>query len=382
MKSKKVLHIVTVSFSISYFLGEQFRYLKNKTGNTYFVACSDSPELFFNAQKLGYLPFSFSITRKINPLGDIKAIFQLMKFIKQNNIDVVVAHSPKGGLIGMIAAFLTGVRSRIYFRHGIVYETSGGTKRFLLKVIEKISGNLAQKVVNVSKDVEDIAIKDRLNSKEKNIILGKGTCNGVDSKVKYNPKFYSQDEVDALKSKYNISDSDFVVGFVGRLVRDKGIDDIIDAWKILSSKYKNIKLLLVGPFEERDSIKESNKSYIKNSESIVFTDYVQNTAIFYKLMNIFILPTYREGFPTVALEASSMELPVIITKATGCKEAIIENKTGVFIENSSYSIVSGVEKYINNPNLIQKQGEAGRKFVLDDFQQEKIWDIINEKLDY
>lgn len=382
MKSKKVLHIVTVSFSISYFLGEQFRYLNKKTGNTYFVACSDSPELFFNAQKLGYLPFSFSITRKINPLGDIKAIFQLMKFIKQNNIDVVVAHSPKGGLIGMIAAFLTGVRSRIYFRHGIVYETSRGTKRFLLKVIEKISGNLAQKVVNVSKDVEDIAIKDRLNSKEKNIILGKGTCNGVDCKVKYNPKFYSQDEVDALKSKYNISDSDFVVGFVGRLVRDKGIDDIIDAWKILSSKYKNIKLLLVGPFEERDSIKESNKSYIKNSESIVFTDYVQNTAIFYKLMNIFILPTYREGFPTVALEASSMELPVIITKATGCKEAIVENKTGVFIENSSYSIVSGIEKYINNPNLIQKQGEAGRKFVLDDFQQEKIWDIINEKLDY
>ncbi|MCU7542741.1 glycosyltransferase family 4 protein [Riemerella anatipestifer] len=382
MKSKKILHIVTVSFSISYFLGEQFRYLNKKTGNTYFVACSDSPELFFNAQKLGYLPFSFSITRKINPLGDIKAIFQLMKFIKQNNIDVVVAHSPKGGLIGMIAAFLAGVRSRIYFRHGIVYETSRGTKRFLLKVIEKISGNLAQKVVNVSKDVEDIAIKDRLNSKEKNIILGKGTCNGVDCKVKYNPKFYSQDKVNALKSKYNISDTDFVVGFVGRLVRDKGIDDIIDAWKILSSKYENIKLLLVGPFEERDSIKESNKSYIKNSESIVFTDYVQNTAIFYKLMNIFILPTYREGFPTVALEASSMELPVIITKATGCKEAIIENKTGVFIENSSYSIVSGIEKYINNPNLIQKQGEAGRKFVLDDFQQEKIWDIINKKLDY
>lgn len=379
---KKVLHIVTVSFSISYFLGEQFRYLKNKTGNTYFVACSDSPELFFNAQKLGYLPFSFSITRKINPIGDLKAIFQLMKFIKQNNIDVVVAHSPKGGLVGMIAAFLAGVRSRIYFRHGIVYETSRGAKRFLLKVIEKISGSLAQKVVNVSKDVESIAIKDRLNSKKKNIILGKGTCNGVDCQVKYNPKSYSQDEVNLLKSKYNISDSDFVIGFVGRLVRDKGIDDIIDAWKILSSKYKNIKLLLVGPFEERDSIKESSKKYIKKTESIIFVDYVQDAAIFYKLMSVFILPTYREGFPTVALEASSMELPVIITKATGCKEAIIENHTGVFIENTFSSIVLAIEKYISNPNLIQEQGEKGRKFVLDNFQQEKIWDIINAKLDY
>lgn len=382
MKSKKVLHIVTVSFSISYFLGNQFRYLNKKTGNTYFVACSDSPELFSNAEKLGYIPFSFSINRKINPLADINAIYQLMKFIKQNNIDVVVAHSPKGGLVGMIAAFLSGVCSRIYFRHGIVYETSKGAKRFLLKVIEKISGNLAHKVVNVSKDVENIAIKDRLNPERKNIILGKGTCNGVDCQVKFNPKFYSQDEVDALKSKYGISDSDFVVGFVGRLVRDKGIDDIIDAWKILSQKYNNIKLLLVGPMEERDSIKESNKSYIKNSESIMFTDYIQDNAIFYKLMDVFILPTYREGFPTVVLEASSMELPIIITKATGCKEAIIENQTGIFIENSSSSIVSGIEKYINNPNLIQRQGKEGRKFVSDNFQQEKIWDIINKKLDY
>lgn len=379
---KKVLHIVTVSFSISYFLGKQFPYLKKKTGNQYFVGCSYSPDLYSFGEELGYTPFAFPISRKISPLKDIKAIFQLVQFIRNKDIDIVVAHSPKGGLVGMIAAFLARVPRRIYFRHGIVYETSTGVKRFLLKNIEKISGKLAHLVVNVSKDIENIAIKDKLNAEHKNILLGKGTCNGVDSIEQFNPQTYSEQEVTALKQKYHISEEDFVVGFVGRLVKDKGIDGLIEAWKILSLKYKNIKLLLVGPLEERDAVKEENKNYILHNESVIFTDYIKNTAIFYKLMNVFILPTYREGFPTVVLEASSMELPIIITKATGCKEAIMENETGIFIKNTPASIIEGIEKYINNEALIKKHGKAGRNFISNNFQQEKIWDIINEKLGY
>src|SRR5690606_18954893 len=128
-----------------------------------------------------------------------------------------------------------------------------------------------------------------------------------------------------------------------------------------------LKLLLVGPFEERDRVKESTKDRILNDKRIIFLDYVADASIYFSLMDVFVLATYREGFPTVALEASSMKVPVIISRATGCEEAILENKTGIFVNNNPNDISEAILQYYNNKQLCEEHGVNGRDFVLHNF---------------
>ena len=379
---RNILHIISVSFSINYFFGDQFRYLKKKTGNTYFLGCSPSKELDYLSESLQFEKLEVEITRSISPIKDLKAIFQIYKFIKKNNIETVVGHTPKGGMVAMIAAFLAGVSHRIYFRHGIVYETSKGLKRFLLLDIDRLSGNLANQVVCVSNAVRKISVQDALNSPKKNIILGLGTCSGVDTDGKYNPLLVSNVHSENLKKELNIKKDDIVIGFVGRIVRDKGLNDLVQAWQILQAKYDNIKLLLVGPIEERDSISDEAKSEIESNRTIIHTGFVLHSSPYFSLMDVFVLPTYREGFPTVTLEASSMGIPVVTTYATGCEESIIENQTGVFTKNDYRDMASKISNYIDNEALRRAHGRQGREFVRANFEQQKIWDIISEKLNY
>lgn len=376
MKKEKVLHIVTVSFVINHFFGKQFLYLKGKTGNDYHLGCSPSNDFIELSQKLGYAPFEVEITRSINPLKDLKAVFLIYKYIKKNKITKVVGHTPKGGMVAMIASFFAGVPDRIYFRHGLVYETCSGFKKFLLKSIERLSGALATKVVCVSNSVKKISEDDLLNAPEKNIVLGLGTCNGIDTEERFNPNNKDEVIIQVLKNKYDISHEDKVVGYVGRLVKDKGIDDLIKAWAIIKAKFPKAKLLLVGPIEERDSISDYSKEQIRSDSSIIFTDFVIDASPYFSLMNVFILPTYREGFPTVSLEASSMNLPVIITRATGCTEAILANETGLFITHKPKDIANKILYYLQNDGVAVQHGNIGRLFVQENFEQTKIWKLI------
>lgn len=378
----KVLHVFTVPFSITYFVGKQFEYLQKKSGSQFFVACSDPMQLTAMENEYNFTAIPIDISRNINPLKDLKSIYQLYRFIKKNEINTVVGHSPKGGMVAMISAYLSGISNRIYFRHGIFYETSKGIKQFIFKNVDRISGTLATKVVCVSNAVAERSVIDNLNKSSKNFLLGKGTCNGVDTLHRFNRENYSLAQILNLRQKYSIKDNDRVVGFVGRLVHDKGIDELIQAWQIIKQKNQNVKLILVGPLEERDSLLEETKKTILEDATIIFTDYCKDAAPLYNLMDIFILPTYREGFPTVVLEASAMELPIVITKATGCEEAIIENETGIFIENNAESIADGIQYYLDNTIMAKEHGTNGRIFVEKNFQQEKIWDIIHDTLKY
>jgi glycosyltransferase involved in cell wall biosynthesis len=379
-RKEKVLHIVTVSFVINHFFGKQFLYLKEKTGNEYHLGCTPSKDFLKFSNELEYIPFEVEITRSISPLKDFKAIIKIYQYIKKNKIDKVVGHTPKGGMVAMIASFFAKVSERIYFRHGIIYETSTGFKRILLKNIDRLTGFFAIKVVCVSNSVKDISERDRLNNKGKNLVLGLGTCNGIDTEARFNPSKMDLEIINVLKNKYNIAPEDKVVGYVGRLVKDKGIDDLIKAWQVVKGKFPRAKLLLVGPMEKRDSISEDSKKQILSDSSIIFTDFVIDASSYFSLMDVFVLPTYREGFPTVSLEASSMSLPVVTTKATGCRESIVENQTGLFISNEPKDIADKISFYLANGEIAKLHGKQGRLFVRQNFEQTKIWDLISEKL--
>lgn len=377
-----ILHVFTVSFSINYFVGGQFSYLKTKTGNSYFVACSPSQELQDLALKYEFKAFSVPISRSITPLQDIRSVFSLCRVIRKNKIDKVVGHTPKGALLAMMAAFLCAVSDRIYFRHGIFYETTRGLKRYLLKNMDRLAGLLATKVVCVSHDVKRISEEHKISAPSKNIILGKGTCNGVDVLRYFNPKNVDPKKIADLRQRYSIKEDDFVVGFVGRMTNDKGVPELVRAWALLNEKTKGNKLLLLGPLNDRDAVSEEVKHNLLNSDSIIYAGEIVDVAPYYALMDVFVLPTYREGFPTVVLEASSMELPVLVTRATGCKESIIEGKTGCFISHDINDIVTKIIYYKDNPVLRGEQGKEGRKFIQQYFQQEKVWDLIHLELGY
>jgi glycosyltransferase involved in cell wall biosynthesis len=377
---KNVLHVASVSFSLPYFVGEQFIYFKEKNPEyNFFVACSPSENLTKLSNSLEFTQVPLIINRSISPIQDVKSILKLKKYILKNKIDLVIGHTPKGGMIAMMASYLARIENRIYFRHGIMFETSKGFMRFLLKTIERITGSLASKVVCVSNEIKLISEKENLNDRRKNIILGRGTCNGVDCNVKYN-RNNKGNEIDDLRKENAIDKEDFVIGYVGRLVKDKGINDLIEAWEIIIKKHSNVKLLLVGPFEERDKVNDSIQNKIIKYDSIIHTGYVEDASNYYSIMNAFILPSYREGFPTVVLEASSMQLPILTTKATGCSESIIENVTGIFFDIEKNKIAEAISYIIDNPIDAKEMGIKGREFVISNFEQKNIWDIIEREI--
>lgn len=376
---KRILHVVNIYFTIPYFLGQQLNYFANK-GHKMHIVCSPSAELRNNAAKYNYSYKEIAILREIAILKDICAVIKTAIYIRKNKIDIVTGNTPKGGLIAMMAAFIAGVPNRIYFRHGLVYETSGGLKRFILKSLDRITATLSTKVICVSESVCKQSIIDGLNSEKKQALLRKGTCNGIDTN-RFDKTKIKKERIIEFKRQTNIPEEAFVIGFTGRLVVDKGIIELVEAFNILQRSNNNIYLLLVGMLEKRDALPKEIIDIINNNPSIICTGYVDYNSIeyFYAMMDIFILPSYREGFPTSVLEASSFSLPVVTTKATGCIDSIVENVTGIFVNHTASEISNAIELLIHDQSKRESLGRNGRDFVVNNFRQELIWKEI-EKL--
>jgi glycosyltransferase involved in cell wall biosynthesis len=373
----KILHVVNISFVIPYYFGDQIKYFNKKKYKVHIV-CSPAANLISLSNKFRFIPKEIKISRKINISSDIIAFFQLFFYIRKHKFNTVIGHTPKAALLSLMASFLNNVPNRIYFRHGLMYETSTGIKKFILLFIERLTSYLSTKVICVSQSVLNISITQKLSKPTKIILLNAGTCNGIETEFIFNRTKLDLNRIEELKTQLKVKKDDIIIGFVGRLAKDKGIKELIEAWEILKYNYKNIKLLLIGPIEERDSIENDLIFKIHNDNTIITIGFVEETNYYYSLMNIFILPSYREGFPTVVLEASSMELPIITTKATGCIDSILEGKTGLFCNINSISIARSIEYYINNENICKSHGINGRKFVIENFNQEKIWHKLEQ----
>ena len=375
----RILHVVNISFVIPYFLGRQLNWFTNK-GNSEYIVCSPSGELeeFSNRYSFEYKPIE--VLRKISIGKDLKAVAATYKYIKEIDADVVTGHTPKGGLIAMLAAWFARVPVRIYFRHGLVYETSTGVKRKLLVTIDRIASKLSTKVVCVSPSVARRSVEDGLNPEWKQVVLSHGTCNGIDTE-RFSSVSVSFEQKHALKRSLGIKEGDFVIGFAGRLVRDKGIVELVRAYQEIRKEHQNVRLMLVGMLEIRDALPEDVVKTIKEDEGIISTGYVGYATIeqYYALMDVYVLPSYREGFPTSVLEASAMEIPVITTRATGCCDSIIDGETGLFVEHDSKELENAIMKLHNDDTLRVKMGKTGRQLVIDNFEQEVIWKEI-EKL--
>lgn len=373
---KHILHVVNIYFVIPYFLGGQFEYFR-ELGYELDVVCSKSPYLDPYAKQHNFGYREIPILRSINPIQDFKSIRQICRYIKDRQVGIVVGHTPKGGLLSMVAAWLMRVPKRVYFRHGLVYQTSSGLKRFILMSVDRLASLLATKIVCVSPSVLEQSIKDKLSPAHKQIVLGKGTCSGVDTQGKFNPQNINPEKMSLLKQKWGIDDSDWIVGYTGRLVRDKGIMELVDAFDLVKVNNPRLKLLLVGMFEERDALPQEVQNRIKNDPQIVWTDFQnEDMEYFYAMMNVYVLMSYREGFPTGTLEAQSMGVPVITTRVTGCCDSIVEGETGVFVSREPEELGKVIKAM--SEGEITFSTERTRSWVMDNFDNLRVWEEIKK----
>ena len=374
------MNVISVYFSMPIFFGDQLSYF-NERGFEIHILCSPSEKLEGCSKIHGFKYKEIRILRQFSVYQDLKSVFQIYQYIKANKIEIVCGHSPKGALLSMIASYFAGVPKRVFFRHGLVYETTSGLKKQLLINIERLTSFLSTQVVCVSPYLIERSIKDKLTQKDKMILLHKGSCNGVDALSKFNPENIELDQQIYFRKHLKLPSEDFIIGYIGRLVKDKGLIELVEAFNQLKSKYSNITLLLIGPEESKDILPEHIRSSIKTEPRILSLGLIEKDIEYYlSLMSIFVLPTHREGFGNALLEAAAMEIPVLTTSHTGSRDAIVADVTGSYIKMNAESIVDVLSEYIDNPEMAKKRGENGRKFILENFEQIKIWNEIEDKI--
>lgn len=373
----KVLHVFTLLTTPKAFFDSQFQYLAEQGLEIHLVTDDEEDVEFSRNNHIIY--HRIPIIRAISPIGDLTTIKKLIQLIRREKYDAVFGHTPKGAMVAMIAAKLSGVRTRVYYRHGLIYTTAHGLKRMILKSVEQFTAACATDIVNVSPSLSKLAVKDCLNSDKKQTVIGLGTCGGIDTIDIFNPTKVSQEKVSALRHALGVPDNAYVVGFCGRLCRDKGIIELIEGFRIFQQAHPDIVscLLLVGPYDARDILPPQVKDEIEENHSIVAPGSVSHHFLpdYYSLMDVFVFPSYREGFGMTVLEASAMRIPVLVSRSHGCVDSIRENITGCYIDITSQSIASGLSDMLV-PQLRQRLGNAGRDFVTENFERTRMWPRI------
>jgi glycosyltransferase involved in cell wall biosynthesis len=322
------------------------------------------------------------LTRRITPLRDLGAIVRLWRRLRRLRPDIVHAHTPKGGLLGMVGAWLARVPVRIYHIHGLPLMTATGYKRLLLGWSERISCRLAHQVFCVSHSVREIAIAQGLCPAAKIRVLLRGSINGVDARGRFDPAGIDEDERREMRERYGIPAGAPVLGFVGRIVRDKGVVELAEAWKILREEISRLHLLVVGPFEPQDPVPPHVAELLHNDPRIHLTGDVEsdNMPPLYSVMDLVALPTYREGFNGVCLEATSMGLPVVATRIPGCLDVIEDGVTGTLIPpRDARALAAAIRVYLQDRGLRIRHGQAGRERALRDYCPEDIWGALHRE---
>lgn len=376
MKGKKPKFFLTTTIppSLGFFVG-QYDYLQQTFDVT--VISSQRKQLveFGDKEKLkvNFIPMSRGISLAKDIWGLICFVFY---FIRQRPY-IVHGNTPKAGLLSMCAAWLTRVPVRIYMCHGLRYQGAVGFKRNLLMFMERISCHCATDIVCVSNGIKRVLTEDKITKKNP-VVIWNGSVNGIDVK-KFNPD--NNFDKQGLRKKYGLLDDNYVLTFIGRIVKDKGIDELVEAFKVLSPQHPEMRLLLIGSIEmEENPVSMQTQEEMRYNNNIIYTGYQSDVASFLAISDIFIFPSYREGFGLSLMEACAMEIPSIASDVIGCNEVLENGETGILVpSHSSKAIVDAVEKLYTDKTYYSLLKSQCRKSVINRYEQTKLW---NEYSDY
>lgn len=371
-----LLHVTTVPLSLWAFLRGQAPFMRGR-GIDVHAASAPGPLLQKYAAHDDVPVHSIPMSRRITPVSDIVALARMVRLLRALRPDIVHAHTPKGGLIGMVAARLCRVPIRIYHIHGLPFATATGHRRRVLRATEWISCRCAHRVLCVSQSMRSLAISERLCPSGKIVVPGPGSISGVDAVERFDPDQFDEAGRADIRRSIDIHPTDLVVGFVGRLVRDKGIVDLALAWRSLTGERTDVRLVLVGDVEGEDRVPDDVISALRADTRVRMIPHVDDPAPYYAVMDLVVLPSYREGFPLVPLEAAAMRLPIVATNIPGCIDAEVDGTTGTLVTPGDVQQLAGaIRAYLDDPELRRRHGAAGRERVLCDFRPEAIWAAI------
>jgi len=364
------------------FLRGQVGYMK-KLGFEVEIASSPGPELdnFGREEHVGV--HAISMERRIAPVKDLVSLYRLWRKIRRLNPEIVHSHTPKGGLLGMCAARLAGVPVCCYHLRGLPMMSAQGKKRELLRWTERLSCALADEVYCVSHSLRDVALAEKLCDAEKIRVLAGGSGNGVDSLTTYNPNSADTASLNKMRAALGIAPDALVIGYVGRLVQDKGIRELVEAWESIRSAIPKLHLLVIGPREAADAVPERTLEVLDTDPEVTWLDMVPSVAPYYGLMDLLVLPTYREGFPNVLLEAAAMEIPVVATRVAGCVDAVLDGVTGTLVsKENAAELADAMTAYLVSEELRDLHGKNARERVVKEFSQERIWQELAKRYEF
>jgi glycosyltransferase involved in cell wall biosynthesis len=315
----------------------------------------------------GIEAFPVRMERGLAPVADAVSLFRLWRALRCLRPAMTEFSTPKAGLLGNLAAWLCGVPVRVYMLRGLRLETLTGLRRLLLIIAERVSSACAHHVLCNSNSLCDKTLALRIAPARKVRMIGSGSSQGVDM-FRFSPG------PGTIRDGLGIPRDVPVIGFVGRLTRDKGVPELIEAFDQILQAVPSARLLLVGWFDESDdALDEALRCRILRHPGIVCTGYVPDTAPWYRAIDVLVLPTWREGFPNVALEAAATGIPVIATLSTGSRDAVLPEVTGLLIPAGyPQAIVEAVIRLIRNPEERARMGGAGRAWVIKRFLNERV----------
>ena len=364
----KICQICAVDFTLKTFLLPLID-AQIADGNDVISVCSDGKHIQGMLEK-GYKIKTISISRNMNIIFHIKSIYKIFKFLKENRFDVVHVHTPVAAMIGRLAAFFARIPLVVYTAHGFYFhENMTPIKKYFFISLEVLFGFITDLLFTQSLEDAKSAINYSIFSKDRVFTIG----NGVDVK-RFNPENIKSSNI---RNLLNIPSNAFVIGMISRLVKEKGVEEFLQAAEKIYNENNNCYFLLIGEFETHDHA-EGVEVALKLAQNklkgnLVLTGYRSDIPELMSIMDLYVLPSWREGMPRSIIEAMAMGLPVLATDIRGSREEVIPNKTGWLVPvKSPERLTEGMILFIKNPEWGKKLGFNGRKRALSHYDEQKV----------
>jgi glycosyltransferase involved in cell wall biosynthesis len=366
----RIIYIVTVPETAFAFLRGQFKTLLSNGYDVNLIS-SPGPRLDALQRDMAIKTYPIAMERRISPLLDLISLLRILIIIRKVRPTVVNYSTPKAGLLGAIAAWLAHVPIRVYELRGLRLETEVGLKRFVLEISERFTSFCSTNVVCVSRSLLSIYRGMKLSRPEKLTVFGKGLYHGVDmSTIIKKPVDFTITQ--ALNQELNIPDGAKVIGYVGRLTRDKGIEDLFICFlDAVNNETKRI-LLLVGQIERGDPLPIGLIEKLRKHPDIRLVGVKEDVVPYYQIMDVFAFPSYREGLPNAPLEAAFAGVPTVGYAATGIIDAVVDGETGLLVAVGCIDeLRKGIIQLLENDNLRKTLGANAREYALREFSPER-----------
>ena len=371
--NKKLIRITTVPMALRYLLPGQMHFMA-KNGFDVLMISADGKEIRDIIKNEQCPHIIVPMTRKITPFQDLSCLLQLIRIFRREKPDIVHTHTPKAGLLGMLAARYCGVKIRIHTVAGLPMMVEKGFKYWLLKQVEKLTYKAANHVWPNSNSLLQFILALHLAPPGKLNLIAKGSTNGIDLN-RFDVAVLEEKKIQDCKTAITYSDQNKYLLCTSRLVVDKGITLLINVFMALQKTHPSVRLILVGDFEnELNPLPEATLKEIENNNAIIHISWTPDVEYYMHIADHFIFPSLREGFPNVLLQAGAMELPIVCSRIPGNIDIVAHNETGlIFADRDEKQMLNMIEYALANPVAVQKMAKRLRQIIEADYRRENIW---------